>query len=132
MAYLLIIDDDDDFAAAIAVALTRVGHETHIEPHPCGALAAMGMRKPDLLIVDIMFPGDASGGCRLIQHIRHDRDDLSDIPILIVTAVDTDEPLGFVAPPPTEHQAATDRLQKPVDLAVLADKVAQLLGHAPP
>ena len=131
MAYLLIVDDDQDFAAAIAVVLTKAGHETRIEPHPCAALAAMVGRKPDLLIVDIMFPGDASGGFRLIEHIREDRDDLKDIPMLIVTAVDTDQPLGFIPHRHTKHLADTDTLQKPVDFTVLADKVTQLLGHRP-
>ena len=125
------MDDDQDFAGAIAVALTRAGHETRIETHPRGALAAMADRKPDLLIVDIMFPEDASGGFRLIRHLREDRDDLKDIPVLIVTAIDTEQPLGFIPHPHTKHLAATDMLQKPVDFAVLADKVAQLLAHQP-
>ena len=129
MAYLLIVDDDPDFADAIAAALTGAGHETRIEPHPSAALAAMADRKPDLLIVDIMFPGDTSGGFRLIQHIRQDRDDLSDIPVLIVTVIDTDQPLGFVPHAHPERPADTDMLQKPVDLAVLIDRVDQLLAQ---
>ena len=130
MAYVLIVDDDQDFANAISIVLTRHGHETRVEHNPSDALGAMGRRRPDLAIVDLMFPEDAWAGVRLIRSVRH-RHDLKGLPILILTAVNTTEPLGFTRQVRTEHPlAATDLMQKPLDFDRLIEKVAQLLSGA--
>lgn len=55
MAYVLIIDDDD-FGDAAARALRDAGHEVQIELDPGDGLVSMKARRPDLLVLDVMFP----------------------------------------------------------------------------
>ena len=60
MAYVLVVDDDEDFANAAALELRDAGHEVRIELSPSRGLAAAQERKPDLIILDVMFPEDIS------------------------------------------------------------------------
>jgi len=131
MAYILIIDDDVDFAEAAATALRRTGHEVAIEPDVGNALANMRSRQPDLAILDVMFPEDPSSGFCLARDIQTEHDDLKDIPLLMVTAINAETPLGFSARDIDDTWLpVTDFLEKPVDLDVLAGKVNAMVNAA--
>jgi CheY-like chemotaxis protein len=63
--------------------------------------------------------------------MRHKNNNLKDIPILMLTAINTKFPLGFGAKDIDEDWLpVTDFLEKPVDFDLLRQKVAQLLGQA--
>ena len=128
MAYLIIVDDDEDFASATATVLKNAGHEVSIEMDPQSGLASMEKRIPDLAILDVMFPEDASAGFVLARTIR-DNPKFAHVPLLMLTAVNTKFPLGF-GPKDIDDSwlPITDFLEKPVDLDVLQNKVAALLA----
>ena len=129
MAYLLIVDDDEDFASTTATVLRSEGHEVQIELDIDNAVKSMEGRPPDLAILDVMFPEDASAGFKLARLIRHEEGSLKDIPILMLTAINTKFPLGFGPKDIDESwMPVTDFLEKPVDFDVLRDKVAKLLS----
>lgn len=131
MAYLLIVDDDEDFALANATVLQSAGHEVTIETSPQNALKVMQRRRPDLIILDVMFPEDASAGFTLSRNIRHFSDEFKNVPILMLTAVNSRFPLGFSARDvDDEWLPVTDFLEKPIDLDVLLKRVATLLQGA--
>ena len=131
MAYVLIIDDDEDFAKAAATALEAAGHEVQIELDVEGAVANMEARRPDLAILDVMFPEDPSAGFELARTMRNSNDQLKSIPILMLTAVNTAFPLGFGTQDIDDNwMPVSDFLEKPVDLDVLQDKVGHLLKEA--
>ena len=129
MAYLLIVDDDEDFASTTATVLRSEGYEVQIELDIDNAVKSMEGRPPDLAILDVMFPEDASAGFKLARLIRHEEGSLKDIPILMLTAINTKFPLGFGPKDIDESwMPVTDFLEKPVDFDVLRDKVAKLLS----
>ncbi len=127
MAYLLIVDDDEDFASTTAAVLRKEGHEVQIELDTDDAAKSMENKLPDLVILDVMFPEDASAGFEFARFMRH-QERLKGIPILMLTAINTKFPLGFGSKDIDERWLpVTDFLEKPVDFDVLLNKVAQLL-----
>lgn len=130
MAYLLIVDDDEDFAATAAKVLSQEGHDVQMELDTDDAMKKMETQAPDLLILDVMFPEDASAGFELARTIRHKNEKLKNIPILMLTAINAKFPLGF-GPKDIDDSwlPVTDFLEKPVDFSVLKSKVAQLLSQ---
>lgn len=131
MAYLLIVDDDEDFAGAAATVLRAAGHEVQIELDTASAAASMETRRPDLAILDVMFPEDVSAGFELAYDMRHHNEKLKGIPILMLTAVNVKFPLGFgTRDIDGTWLPISDFLEKPVDLDVLRNKVDSLLERA--
>ncbi len=129
MPYLLIVDDDEDFASTTATVLRKEGYEVQVELDIDSAVKSMESKPPDLAILDVMFPEDASAGFKLARFMRHENEKLKDIPILMLTAINTKFPLGFGPKDIDDNwMPVTDFLEKPVDFDVLRDKVAKLLN----
>lgn len=128
MADIMIIDDDRDFATATATVLEAAGHEVDIKTDIADAERRMLVRKPDLAILDVMFPEDASAGFTLARKMRHQLKPLAGVPILMLTAVNQRFPLGF-GQRDIDHEwlPIADFIEKPVDLNVLLARVATLL-----
>jgi CheY-like chemotaxis protein len=128
MAYLLVVDDDPDFASSVAAVCEGLGHEVLISNTTTDALARIEQRRPDGIVLDVMFPEDASGGFHLARDIRRR---FGSVPILMLTAVNQQFPLGFSDKDiDNKWLPVSDFLEKPVDFAVLREKVTQLLAHA--
>jgi CheY-like chemotaxis protein len=129
MPYLLIVDDDEDFASTTATVLRSEGYEVEVELDIDSAVISMESKPPDLAILDVMFPEDASAGFELARLMRHEKEPLKKIPILMLTAINTKFPLGFGSKDIDEEwMPVTEFLEKPVDFDVLRDKVAKLLS----
>ena len=127
MAYLLIVDDDEDFANTAATVLRGEGHDVQIELDTDDAMQSMKGKPPDLVVLDVMFPEDASAGFELARSLRH-QSETKDIPILMLTAINAKFPLGF-GPQDIDKDwlPVTDFLEKPVDFDILRGKVSELL-----
>lgn len=131
MAYLMIVDDDEDFASAASTVLRNAGHEVQIELDTDSAAKSMENRQPDLVILDVMFPEDASAGFELARTMRHYNEKLKGIPILMLTAVNAKFPLGFGSRDIDDNWLpVSDFLEKPVDFDVLLNKTNALLDQA--
>lgn len=128
MPYLLIVDDDPDFASSVATVCEASGHEVATVHTTAEALERVAQRRPDGLVLDVMFPEDPTAGFELARELRRRHGDL---PILMLTAVNQQFPLGFSNKDidPT-WLPVTDFVEKPVDFAVLRQKIARLVSGA--
>lgn len=126
MAYVLIVDDDEDFAQAVATVLQADGHEVGLEHRADGAIRRIEQRRPDVLILDVMFPENPSAGFEVARAVRRQ---FEAIPILMLTAVNQQFPLGFsnkdIDP---VWLPVTELVEKPVDFGLLRAKLNQLLA----
>ena len=133
MASLMIVDDDEDFASAASTILRKAGHRVHIELDPDSATRRMEQERPDLVILDVMFPENPSGGFSLARAMHRDNGKLKGIPVLMLTAVNTTSPSGVDGDDiDGDWLGVSDFLEKPVDFDVLNDKVDALLRGACP
>jgi DNA-binding response OmpR family regulator len=133
MAYLIIVDDDEEFASAAAIALRKEGHEVARGADSETAIAMMKDRRPDLVILDVMFPGDDFAGFDLARAM-HQCDGLDRVPILMLTGVNARFSIDFSKfDIDNSWLPVSDFLDKPVDFTILAAKVKSLLaaGSAP-
>jgi len=129
MPYLMIVDDDEDFASTTATVLRKEGYDVQVELDIDSAVKSMESKPPDLAILDVMFPEDASAGFELARTMRHESGKLKNIPILMLTAINTKFPLGFGSKDIDEDwMPITEFMEKPVDFDVLREKVAKLLS----
>jgi DNA-binding response OmpR family regulator len=133
MAYILIVEDDEDFAMTTAKVMGTAGHEVQIELDTGRAMTSMEKRRPDLVVLDVMFPEDSAAGFELARAMSHAKEKLGNIPVLMLTAVNTKFPLGFGSGDIDDNWLpVSDFLEKPVDFDVLKNKVAALLQKAGP
>jgi len=125
----MIVDDDEDFASAVAAVLRGSGHDVRVELDLSVAAQNMAERPPDLVVLDVMFPEDSTGGFQLARQMRQRHENLKDVPILMLTAVNTKFPLGFSSKDiDDDWLPVTDFLEKPADLDVLAERVETILA----
>ena len=129
MAYILVVDDEKDIADLSAMALSNAGHEVSIELDIGSAEKSMHERIPDLVVLDVMFPGNDTEGFELARKMKHLDPKLRDIPIIMITGVNQELSLGFCSDDIDDfYLPVTEFLEKPVDLEHLCDKVAELLS----
>ena len=133
MAYILIVDDDEDFATTAAIVLRKEGHDVEIELSTDDAAQNMENKTPDLVVLDVMFPEDDSAGFELTRFMRRKNEKLKNVPILMLTAINTKFPLGFGTKDiDDDWLPVADFLEKPVDFEILRHKVSALLSKDNP
>ena len=128
MAYLLIVDDDTDFASAVGTILEKQGYTISIETDCGKTIDRIHEQRPDLVILDVMFPENDTAGFEAARSIRRT---FGELPVIMLTAVNQLFPLGFSSKDldPT-WLPAVDFVEKPVDFALLCAKVSEILARA--
>ena len=96
MGRIMIVDDDVALAASLAAALQKAGHEVSTLDTTDGAIAALVQAKPDLLILDVMFPDNPVAGFDLARQIRATRE-IKKLPVILLTGVNQEFPMSFSA-----------------------------------
>ena len=120
MIYLL--EDDDSIRNLVVYALLNQGFETEGFDTPERFWSAMAEKKPDLLLLDIMLPGE--DGISILKRLRRDPA-TANLPIMMLTAKDTeyDRVEGLDA-------GADDYLSKPFGMMELVARVRALLRRS--
>lgn len=91
---VFIIDDDRDMVDSLTMILSSHGYQVDASFTANDAVKRTLDVKPDLIILDVMFPENPSGGFELARKL-HENDTTKNIPILMVSAVNERFKLGF-------------------------------------
>ncbi|MGF1470820.1 MAG: response regulator transcription factor [Rubrobacteraceae bacterium] len=110
---ILIVEDDEVIMGALAYNLSREGFKVSQSTTGAEALRIARRLRPDLILLDIMLPGES--GIEVCEHIR-ERD--QDVVVIMVTAKDAevDKVRGFEA-------GADDYLTKPFGMKELVARI---------
>ena len=116
---VLIIEDDPSFSRAISHIVEKEGYSVTNASNGMMGLRMAKENKPDLLILDVMLPG--IDGFEICSQLRNEPQ-TAKLPIIMLSAKgqETDRTTGLKV-------GADEYLTKPVDRAVLLEKVTALL-----
>ena len=117
--HILIVDDDADIRSLLSNYLQKNGYRTTSVAEGKGMLAALDNGRVDLIVLDLMLPGD--DGLVLCRNLRV----RSDIPVIMLTArgEDMDRILGL-------EMGADDYLPKPFNPRELLARIKSILRRA--
>ena len=108
---VLVVEDEDDIREVLASALENEGFQVYQANSGARALELLKeMPHPSLIMADLMMP--VMNGWDLIKTLSKD-DRLATLPVLVMSAVDHAEPLGF------------RRIKKPFDI----DELIRIVGE---
>ncbi|MBC8241578.1 MAG: sigma-54-dependent Fis family transcriptional regulator [Alphaproteobacteria bacterium] len=79
---ILIVDDESDIRELISGILIDEGYETRLAATDKQALAAVALRRPSLVILDIWLRGSKLDGIEILQEIRAQHDD---VPVVMIS-----------------------------------------------
>lgn len=128
MTKIMIIDDDTEAIENLSIILQSEDFTVSSRDQLEGAVEALIEEKPDILILDVMFPENPAGGFDLAREIRKNPE-TKDLPIILLTAVNQEFPMDFSAEDINEEWfPVQDLIEKPVDLQALKEKIANILS----
>lgn len=116
---ILVVDDDPDIRALAKLALRQDGHIVNEASSGKEALALIDAEVPDLLVLDLLMPGQ--GGLEVLGILRS-KPATASLPVVVLTAMDDEASTraGF-------DLGATDYVTKPFTIPQLAARVRACL-----
>ncbi len=121
-ARVLVVDDEPKLVRLLREVFTATGFEVVVSHSAENAIELAALEQPDLIVLDIMFPGPVDG-LEICRRIRQ----FSEVPVIMLTAKvrDGDKLRGFDA-------GADDYVTKPFNAKELVARVRALLKRAHP
>jgi len=124
---VLIVDDEEDVLAYVVAVLEDNGFRAVGESDPASALDVIQREHPDLILLDIMMPGQS--GLSLYRELRRHRATAA-IPVIIISGYSPKEELATVlsrldcekVPRPNGY------LEKPISVPAFLENVRELLA----
>lgn len=119
---ILIVEDDPSFSRAITHIIQKEGYDVISASNGMAGLRMAKSDNPDLLILDVMLPG--LDGFEICSRLRQDPL-TAKLPIIMLSAKgqDVDKTMGLKV-------GASEYLTKPIDRALLLEKITALLKTA--
>jgi DNA-binding response OmpR family regulator len=118
--HVIVVDDDPTVSDVVRRYLERAGFEVTMAADGPAALAAVGARRPDLVVLDLMLPGiDGLEVCRRL------REQDADLPVIMLTALgeESDRLVGL-------SLGADDYVTKPFSPRELVLRVQSVLRRS--
>jgi len=122
---ILICEDEEIMLTALQFRLRKQGYDVILAEDGKEAMEKLETESPDFMVADIMMPYVT--GLELIEHVRNVKN--SDMPIIIISAMDNDETIleafrlganDFIAKPfkPNELILRIKRLEQAIKLSL--------------
>ena len=130
MKRIYIIDDDRDIVDSLSIVLKKNGYEVGYQYNEENVEKNISAFKPDLIILDVMFPEDSSGGFNIARIIKNNAE-LVKVPIIMLSAVNDK---GIYVGKFTNRDIDDSFLpvnmflDKPVNPKTLVEKIKSILG----
>lgn len=116
---ILLIEDEEDIAALIKLQAELSGYKLHVEVDGINGYRAIEREKPDLVILDVMLPGqNGFDVCRKMKS----NPELKTIPVIILSA--KDEELDIIL---GLELGADDYVSKPFSPKILFSRIKAVL-----
>jgi two-component system alkaline phosphatase synthesis response regulator PhoP len=126
---ILVVDDEPHIVEVVHDYLKQAGYRVVTAPDGQTALTLARHERPDLIVLDLMLPGELNG-LDVCRRLRQDPS-LADVPIIMLTArvEETDKLVGL-------ELGADDYVTKPFSPREVVARVRAVLrrarGHGPP
>ena len=119
---IYIVEDDENIRSMVQYALTGNGYEALGFESAPSFFEQLEYKKPDLVLLDIMLPGE--DGLSILQHLRK-RNDTKNLPVLMLTAKseEMDKVRGL-------DLGADDYVSKPFGILELLSRIRAVLRRA--
>src|SRR5689334_18490730 len=116
---ILLIEDEEDIAALIKLQVEISGYKLHVEVDGINGYRAIEREKPDLVILDLMLPGQ--NGLDVCRKMKNSME-LKNIPVIILSAKgeELDVVLGL-------ELGADDYVPKPFSPKILFSRIKAVL-----
>jgi len=116
---ILLIEDEEDIAALLKLQADLSGYKLHVEVDGINGYRAIEREKPDLVILDLMLPGE--NGLDVCRKMKGNAE-LKNIPVIILSAKgeELDMMLGL-------ELGADDYVAKPFSPKVLFSRIKAVL-----
>jgi DNA-binding response OmpR family regulator len=116
---ILVVDDEADQREVLELLLRREGYEVELAPDGNAALASLGHRLPDTILLDLHMPG--IDGFELLSRLKGDARTAS-IAVIVVSASASDSDVVRAL-----ERGATDYVTKPYAVEILLARVRAAL-----
>jgi CheY-like chemotaxis protein len=129
---ILVVDDDEVILRTLSITLSSNGYYAYLASDGPEAVRVVTREKPDLILLDLIFPVDAANvggalqdGFFIIQWLRR-MGEAQDIPIIVISGDNSvkDKQRALEA-------GAVDFFTKPIDQVALLAAVNRVLGVEP-
>ncbi len=117
---ILVVDDDPSLAEMLTIVLRGEGFDTAVIGDGSQALTAVRELRPDLVLLDLMLPGELSG-TQVLEKIRNDHG--GDAKVLVVSAL-----VNATTTPKLEAYGNVQTLAKPFKIKELASRIQSMLA----
>jgi DNA-binding response OmpR family regulator len=130
MKKVYIVDDDRDMVEAMTMVLRKNNYDVVWQYDEERLEENLAQQKPDLIILDVMFPEDPSGGFAMARRLKANKD-LAHIPLLMLSAINEKGRImgGFSDKDIDETWLPVNVfLEKPASPTALVARVRALIG----
>jgi CheY-like chemotaxis protein len=131
---IYVVDDDRNIVESISIVLKSKGYDVTAQYDEENLLPNVQKAKPDLIILDVMFPQDEAAGFEMARSLKNN-DKTKSIPILMLSAVN----VRGAYPGRFSNKDRDDQFfpveefaDKPIKPADLLTKVAKMIGSSKP